>query len=266
MRQGEAEAFQREEIAISNIVVVSGSSGVFDASGDFTFGQMKNDVCAYYGLDQDPPKVELAGRAIRGIIDELNMRQVWIFNLVESANIPTVAGVKTIALPSDFWKTYNARKTDAIDYTLSPLRREEFDISFQAQTGISGYPYMFIVQNTFRDGTVELFPTPDAVYQIKIRYFKHVAKPSGDSDLLDMPRAYQVVPYYGALSRFGALNDRLDLANYWQGLYDKAYGDMQRDDENMGDEHLRFQNIEESKSRFWDFVSPNARPRMYDFF
>jgi len=251
-------------------VIASPSASVaatFPGSGDETFGQLKSDVAAFYGMEDDPAKLSLAGRMMSRIMDELNMKQNWIFNLITSPNIPTIGGVDTYAVPSDFWKVYNVRKTDNIDYQLTVLRQKGHDTLFQSQNNISGFPYVFIIKDTFRDGTFKIFPIPDAGYQIQIHYFKLIARPQNDSDFLDLPRPYQVVPFYGALSRFGALTDKYTGASYWQKLYKEAYDSMKLNDEDLGDEDsLRFFNIEEVYSRSFSYLNPAARPRAYDLF
>lgn len=235
-------------------------------ASEITFLQMKTDVAAYYGMDDDPAKVSLAGREIQRAIHELNTKQQWIFNIVESPDITTTSGVDTVTLPTDFWKIYNARKKDAIDYTLNSLRQVDFDRLFQSQVNITGFPYVMVVRNSFRDGTVQLFPKPDQQYIIRIRYVKLIALPRADSDTLDMPAPYQNVPYLKALSRFGALTNQMQKAKYFEDQYQGAYLDMRRSDEDEGEEQLRFLNIEEVTARFADYVNPAARPRMYDFF
>lgn len=235
---------------------------VYPAAGDLTFGQMANDVAIYYGMQKSGEMLALAGRAINEIIDDLNRKQVWMFNLVTSPTIPTVANVDTVALPSDFWKTYNSRKTDSIDFTLTSLRQIDFDTRYQSQSNITGYPYVFVIKNTFRDGTVKLFPTPDSIYSIQIRYFKLIAKMAQPTDLIDMPRPYQNLVLYGARSHFGMLNEKSDAASFWQGKFAEAYEEMKRADEDDGDENLRFTNIEEGMN--WSYVNPNSRPRAFD--
>lgn len=235
---------------------------VYPAAGDTTFGQLKSDVAIFYGMHRSNEMLALAGRVLNDVIDDLNRKQVWMFNLVTSSTITTVAGTDTISLPTDFWKTYNSRKTDEIDFTLSSVRQIDFDTRFQAQANITGYPYCFVIKNTFRDGTVKLFPTPDAAYNIQIRYFKLISKLTTDSSLLDMPRQYQPVVLYGARAQFGVLNEKPELAQYWEQKHAMAYEEMRRADEDDGEENLRFINVEEGMNP--SYMSPNVRPRAYD--
>lgn len=240
------------------------ATAVYPASGDKTFGRLKYEVAIFYGMQRDPIMLDLAGTIINDIVDDLNRKQVWMFNVVTSPTIPTVAGQDTLALPTEFWKTYNTRKTDSIDFTLSSIRQVDFDTKFQAQANITGYPYCFVIRNTFRDGTVQLFPKPDSNYQIQIRYFKLISKMTTDDTLVDMPRPYQPVLLYGARAQFGLLNEKPDLASYWEKKFDESYGEMRESDEFDGDENLRFMNVEEGMNP--SYLSPNIRPRAYDLF
>ena len=48
---------------------------------------------------------------------------------------------------------------------------------------------------------------------------------------------------------------------YWEGKYQEVYSDLQRMDEDLGDEDLRFVNTEEIQG---NYLNPNARPRFLD--
>lgn len=250
----------------SNVIIVPVTQTVYPVGGTKTFGQMKLDIAAHVGMDQDPAKVALAGRHVLGTIDDLNRKQVYVFNIVESSPIVTVAGQSTYSIPADFWKTYNARKTSDIDYAITTVRQWEFDDLFVSQANISGFPYVMVIRNTFRDGTVTLFPTPDSGYTFKIRYFKLIAKPASDDGYLDLPEPYQNVPEYGALSKMSALAHQMDLAKFWIDMFREGYRDMSRSDEDQGEEQLRFINIEELLARSTSFINPAARPRAYDLY
>lgn len=245
-------------------IVVPASSSVVPSGGTKTFKQMKTDVAMNFGLDNDPARVELCGRMIHSTIDELNRKQVYVFNIVESAPIVTAAGDPTYALESEFWKVYNARKTSDIDYALTTMRQVDFDNIFVSQSNINGYPYVMVIRNTFRDAQVTLFPTPDGIYTFVIRYFKLISKPSGDEEYLDLPEPYQSVVEYGAMSKAAAFVHQMDLAKYWSDKFHEGYSDMSRSDEDAGDEVPRFINIEEVLARSTSYINPAARPRAYD--
>lgn len=254
-------------MAQNNIVVPSAvSTSTFPSSGVTTFGKMKSNIATILGVDGDARLEEQAGNFIRDIIDELNIKQVWRFNLVTSSPITTVAGQSDYDMPADFWKIYNARKTDGIDYMLTTLQQYDFDMLFVSQRNINGFPYILVIKNTFRDGTFMLFPTPDGTYTIELNYFKFIGKPPNDSTALDLPQPYQVIPKYGSTSRLSALVSNWQGARYWQALYDNAYREMKKSDEDDGDEELRFIQIEEMLARSYSFINPASRPRALDLF
>lgn len=237
------------------------------SAGDIKFRRMKERVAAAFGFITDPTKVEQAGDFIREIIDDLNRLQCWNFMLVTSSPITTTQGVPSYALPSNFWKIYNARKTNDVDYQLDVLRQKTFDTIFLSQRVIQGQPYVMAIRNTFRDGTISLFPTPDGVHTLTLNYFRPIPKPTSNDEYLDMPTAYQSVVLNGARARMGAIAGaaQANVRDWWQGLYEQGVAQMQRSDDDIGDEDLRFVNVEEVASR-WSYQNPASRPRHYDLF
>lgn len=243
---------------------LTSSSPTTPSTGRKTFGQMVSDVAATFGLDGDSEKEAQIGRRIHNIIDELNMKRLWQFNLIKAADITTVSGTANYSVPSDFWKAYNTRKSDGLDYTLDGISRSNKDIIFSSQNGITGYPFVRVDFNVFRDGTFELFPTPDGAYTIVLRYFRLIAKPSAAGEYFDMPPPYQVVPEYGACAHAAALVGS-NMVSYWDKKYDNAVELMEKSDEDqIGDEQLRFVSIEEIAARGYSYMSPSARPRFLD--
>jgi hypothetical protein len=240
------------------------ATGLTPGRGDETFGAMASDVAEEFGLDLDPKKVAFCGRRIRDTLDDLNRKKLWRFNLVQAADIPTVPGESTITVPSDLWRLYSTRKSDDVDYKLDGVQQETFDVVFASQNQITGYPYAAVNFNIFRNGTIQLFPTPDGVYQITLRYFRLIAKPSGPKDFIDIPRPYQQVPKYGAMAKVAAFVQQASAMAYWEGKFQEAYADMNRSDEDSGDENLRFINIEEMHRA--GYMNPAVRPRYLDFY
>jgi len=239
------------------------STGPTPSAGTVLFSTLKTDIATYYGLDKDPDKVGWIGRQAHDVIDDLNRKKLWRFNLIASDNITTVSGTDTYSLPSNLFKLYSVRKQDSIDFLLSGLEQRMFDILFQSQSGITGYPYLNVSFNLFRDGTLKLFPTPDGTYTILIRYFRLISKP-GDDEFLDIPEPYQSVLKYGTLARIAMLVG--EDPRYWEGKFQEAYQEMNLADEDDGDQDLRLINIDEIRSRGTDYLSPNVRPRFLDLY
>lgn len=249
---------------MSTTIVVPTATAPVPARGDASFGILKDDICQAFGFDGDPRKLLLAGRFLRDVIDDLNRKQLWDFNLV-STTITTAAGTPSYAIPADFWKTYNARRDQDADFQLTTLRQKTFDTIFISQRSINGIPYILVIKNTFRLGTVTLFPTPDGIYTIPINYYKLISKPGADSDVLDLPLPFQGVPKYGAMARMAAVANQMEQVKYYEAKFEMGYREMSRSDEDIGDEDLRFINIEEVQARE-SYMNPAVRPRVFDLF
>jgi hypothetical protein len=126
-------------------------------------------------------------------------------------------------------------------------------------------PWSLTIRNSFRDGTVSLFPIPDGAYTISINYFKLIGRLTQDNDTLDLPVHYESVVTNGAQAKMMATLSQFDGAKYWSDLYERDYQYMKRADEDSGgDEDLRFINIEEVAARGMNFLNPAARPRAFD--
>jgi len=239
------------------------STATTPGAGDQTFGRIKNRIATYYGLDKDPDKLQWIGEVYHDILDEMNTKKLWDFNLVESDEFSTVVGQENYSVPGDLWRLYSVRKQDSTDFLLTNLRQRDFDIIFQGQLSITGLPFMSVTFNIFRDGTIKLFPTPDAVYTILIRYYKLIAKP-GDKEVVDLPRPYQVGPLYGTLARVAMMVGESTQSDQWERKYQMVMHDMMKSDEDIGDEDLRLKNVEEMGGS--GYLNPNARPRFLDLY
>ena len=246
-------------------ISVTQASGTTPGSGTVPFQQVKSDIAVNFGLDNDPDKVAWIGRTFCDVIDDLNRKKLWRFNLIAGDEFQTVAGVSDYAIPSDLWGIYSTRKQDEIDFLMTGLRQRNLDVMFQSQNGITGYPYVTANFNLFRDGTIKLFPIPDAAYTMLIRYFKLIPYPT-DNGFLDVPRPYQSVPKYRTLSRVAEMLGQSSSALYWEALYQTAYDEMNSMDEDDGDEDLRFISIDEMRGRGTDYINPNVRPRFLDLY
>lgn len=246
-------------------IILQSSGTTFPGSGTKTLASIKGDIATIAGVKDDPAMEALITRFLNDIIDDLNRRQVWLFNLVTSPNITTVAGTAAYSIPSDWLRIYNARKTDSLDYQLSILGQRTFDTLFQSQRDINGYPYTLTIKNAFRNGTVSLFPVPDAVYTISINYFRLIPRLTSDTSTLDLPIHYESVVTDGATAKILATLSQFEAAKYWSDLYNTGYQTMKRaDEDSAGDEELRFINIEEIAARGLNFLNPAARPRAFD--
>lgn len=244
-------------------VLASSSAGITPSTGRKTFGQVKTDVAMNFGVDQDPERVSLIGRMIHLVIDDLNRKKLWQFNLVKAADITTVANTTAYSVPADLWRLYSARKADSSDYRLVHMEEDQKDIIFQAQLNITGQPFVYTNFNIFRDGNIILFPAPDSAYTITLRYFRLIGKPASDGEYFDVPPSFQSVIEYGANVKMAAFTES-DTLGFWKGEFEQAYHEMKEMDEDPGDEVLRFVHANEIDR--YSFVSPAARGKFLDIY
>ncbi len=228
---------------------------------------MAADVAVELGMDGDDNKVAFIKRKMYDVIDDLNLERLWQFNLIQAADITSTGGTSDYAVPADLWRIYSVRKSNDIDYLLTTLQQKNFDVIFQSQNNITGFPYVDVNFNIYRDGTIKLFPTPDGVYTFELRYFRLIPKPTADNEFLDMPSPFQKAPKYGALARMWAMVDHsVHAVRYWENKYQEITLKMKRSDEEPGDENLRFIAGEEMDARNLAYINPALRPRYLDFY
>ncbi len=102
-----------------------------------------------------------------------------------AATLPTVAGTATVALPAAFLKMRGVSLLYSGTYRaldmLEPSRQAlGYDLANGRPTG-----YLHVGAN------LELFPTPDAVYTIRLRYVPTATVLSNLSDSLDVPNGWE---------------------------------------------------------------------------
>lgn len=112
---------------------------------------------------------------------------------VTGANISTVANTATVALPTDFLK---ARAVDIrIDGRWYPLTRLTVKLTYGYDDS-TGQPTGYRIQGSL----VELFPTPDAVYAIRLRYVPAADVLVDDTDSIDIPNGWEKWIIYTVLA------------------------------------------------------------------
>ena len=115
--------------------------------------------------------------------------------------VVTVAGTATVALPSNFLK---ARAIDLLDagryVALTRLQMRE-TYGYDATTG---KPVGYIV----RGNLAELFPTPNAVYTIRLRYVPAASVLADDADSIDIPNGWETFIVHTAILRLDQREQR----------------------------------------------------------
>lgn len=182
----------------TGVLVVSAPSGSGQpATG--TFGALKTSAAKILGGESQAKIKELAGDGILRGIDDLNMKHLFRFGSKQSADTALVSGTATYSLASDFFAVQEVQLIDTNSKTHTTLEYipwGQFNALEPQQTS-TGRPIYWTSRNTFDDGTITLYPTPDASaaanYTYRITYYERIARPSLDDDIISAPRELQEI-------------------------------------------------------------------------
>ena len=131
-----------------------------------------------------------------------------------TGTIPTVANTATVALPANFLK---ARAVDILDSDrYRPLERLQLRGIYRFENRTERpVGYLHVGTN------LELFPTPDAVYTIRLRYVPTATVLVADADTIDVPNGWEGFIIHTALLKVDekeerSLGDRLQIIDRYR--------------------------------------------------
>lgn len=148
-------------------------------------------------------------------------RKIHYYQDEATQAITTVQGQKNYPWPTDFGKARDVSNPDR-GRALRLVRLRDLDDSPQ---GATGTPYFYAVEGA----TMRLYPTPDNVYSLVMRYWSLPALMVADTDVPGLPLDYHHILSFYALQRCYENEDALDAAQYWQGQWTAALKDMATD-------------------------------------
>lgn len=130
--------------------------------------------------------------------------------------LSSVAGTKTVALPSDMLEMRRLQVVGTYNQPLSYRSPDELSIDY-ADNRV-GQPVVFTVVGS----NIELAPTPDAVYSLELTYQQRIPALSDSNTTNWLLTAWPSAYLYGALiaaEPFLKNDERLPI---WQALYQQA--------------------------------------------
>lgn len=131
----------------------------------------------------------------------------------ESDTISTEANVSGYTLPSNFSRIIDLYNTE----TKEPL--EEFAVTdYDGSPTSTGRPYGFTVIGT----TITLYPTPDGVYPLAMRYWKLPDDMVEDADTPGIPAQYHELLIAYAMKKAFLREDDIQMAQTWEGQWEKG--------------------------------------------
>ncbi len=147
-------------------------------------------------------------------------RNMTVPGLEATAAVTTVAGQSAYSLPADDVRVTSLREPSRRE-TLEAVGIQEID---EARTA-SGRPANYAV---FADQLV-LYPIPDGVYALELRYLKGATALLNDADTPSLPPEYVDLLVTYARYKLYRAEDDPEMANYYQGEWQRELGLMKSD-------------------------------------
>lgn len=173
-------------------VVITASSGGSGQTSAGTGANKVTEVARIVGGHDEPEIRSQALSCINRVREHINSRD-WRFTKTNAANITLVNGTATYALPSNFKSPSYARLLDTNgkqDYELRYVPDDALTHMITDQEH-PGRPYFYSLRNTYGDGLVTVYPTPDAgaatSWTLDVEYHKRIPTITDSSDVIDVP-------------------------------------------------------------------------------
>jgi hypothetical protein len=156
--------------------------------------------------DTSPAMLVQIANYVNVVVRQIQSRGISLPALEGNGTIVTVAGTSAYGLPSDYEKMVDIRQK-ASPAKLIALDAEQFDnIKPDPSVDPQGQPlYYYLWGVTAGIRQVTLYPTPDAVYTLYVRYLKLITDMSSDTDTPVIPDRWQWLITQGAYA----------MANEW---------------------------------------------------
>lgn len=147
--------------------------------------------------------------------------------LSASQNTTTQANVSSYPLPANFQRLYNVSRVDS-DGQVTPL--EAYDVNgFDTKPPSVGEPRSYNIDGN----SLRLYPTPDAGYTIRLRYYRLPAELVNPNDVSEIPPEYYDLLVSFALWHCFERENDYQAAQYHKARFDedlaKARGELQYD-------------------------------------
>jgi hypothetical protein len=194
------------------------SNDALQGVGSVTFLTLQNSALAG---DFDPVRYrEDVKRWINEAVGKVSRRVNLIQPLQGNATIETSAGVDTYDLPADDIRIHSLRDTETGE-SLDDVGIDAVDQSVASQ----GRPAAFALW----EGQLRLYPTPDGVYTLELRYERDYGLLAADGDVLPLPDAYADLAVNYARARLFEREDDFEAAQAWQARFESELLELRAD-------------------------------------
>lgn len=139
------------------------------------------------------------------------VRRVSYYVDEATSDFSTVSGTATYPQPTNFAKDRSLRFTGTLTGELRSVGLRTIDRSVPT----SGMPYAYAIDGV----NLHLYPTPDNVYTLELRFWLLPALLVADTDSPTIPDDYADMLIYWAINRCYASEDDSQTAQYWMQQY-----------------------------------------------
>ena len=161
--------------------------------------QLKDELRAHLGVDDnDLPDADadlLLNRAYWELLDKFPFREKEV-----SGTFQTVVGTAIYGMPSPFEALRQLSIEDLETGQHTPLKRMtvyEYEKLFVNQTTLQSKPWGYVRESC----SAKLYPTPDQIYTLTIKYWTTLADLVNDTDTPPIPQVWHEIILYGGLWR-----------------------------------------------------------------
>lgn len=154
---------------------------------------------------------------------DIASRAPWPF-LEKSTTVNTVVGDAELAVPADFDKALRM-VIDSLGQRLEPARMDDVTSRFNGNLSMRGLPFLYY----FIGDSVQVYPVPDAVYTVTLRYLAVPAELSNNADTPILPKKHHRAIVLGALVDAYRMEDDSEQAAIFEGQFEKRLQTMAED-------------------------------------
>jgi len=195
------------------------------APSSMRFDTAYQQVARVLGNKSDSDLQDEAKDAIKAVIDDLNSEWDFEFNLT-TTTVTLVADTKTysVGTSKDLKKIFNIY-SQTNNWSLHYINQRLWDrvVADSDSSGtVIGYNLINQTLGASEEKKLSLLYTPSAADTLTVWYYRLIDTPSADSDLLDVPQAYQRYIIYAAKAMILADHDSNEnRVAFWQRMADR---------------------------------------------
>lgn len=164
---------------------------------------------------------ELLNRSLWAVMPRFNFREKEKFGVFS-----TVAGTRQYSIPTSFDGLRHLSVLEPNSEQHIPLKYmdvNEYETVYSEQTSLQAIPTHYVREAN----CIRLWPTPDIIYSITIRWWITLADLSDDNTLTGLPQNWDEIVLYGALWRgYGEKNNDWSRATVAQNFQDKLINEV----------------------------------------